>query len=88
MKKRIRLTEGDLHNIIRKCVNEALNETIEMQDFNGQTLDDFEDAYYNGDYERCKQLCDYIDAYGLWGSLKRRLGSDNLEDALDKAYKN
>lgn len=23
MKKRIRLTEGDLHNIIRKCVNEV-----------------------------------------------------------------
>ena len=23
MKKRIRLTEGDLHNIIRRCVNEA-----------------------------------------------------------------
>ena len=26
MKQRIRLTEGDLHRIIRKCVNEALNE--------------------------------------------------------------
>jgi hypothetical protein len=26
MKKRIRLTEGDLHRIIRGCVNEALNE--------------------------------------------------------------
>ena len=26
MKKRIRLTEGDLHRIVRKCVNESLNE--------------------------------------------------------------
>ena len=26
MKQRIRLTEGDLHRIIRGCVNEALNE--------------------------------------------------------------
>lgn len=26
MKQRIRLTEGQLHNIIRKCVNEAVNE--------------------------------------------------------------
>ena len=26
MKKRIRLTEGDLHRIVRKCINEALNE--------------------------------------------------------------
>ena len=26
MKQRIRLTEGDLHRIIRRCVNEALNE--------------------------------------------------------------
>ena len=26
MRQRIRLTEGDLHRIIRKCVNEALNE--------------------------------------------------------------
>ncbi len=26
MKRKIRLTEGDLHRIIRKCINEALNE--------------------------------------------------------------
>ena len=26
MKQKIRLTEGDLHRIIRNCVNEALNE--------------------------------------------------------------
>ena len=86
MKRKIKLTEGDIHRIVRRCVNEALSETIEMTDFNEQTLDEFEDAYYNGDYERCKQLCDYIDAYGLWGSLRRRLGSDTLEDVLDKVY--
>ncbi len=27
MKKRIRLTESQLHNVIRKCVNEELNES-------------------------------------------------------------
>lgn len=26
MKKRIRITESELHNIVKKCVNEALNE--------------------------------------------------------------
>jgi hypothetical protein len=30
MKQKIRLTEGDLHRIINKCVNEALNEGSAM----------------------------------------------------------
>ena len=29
MKQKIRLTEGDLHRIIRKCINEAVNEIMD-----------------------------------------------------------
>lgn len=29
MKQKIRLTESQLHNVIRKCVNEALKKTKE-----------------------------------------------------------
>lgn len=32
MKKRIRLTEGDLHNIIRRCVNEATYYTLSPEE--------------------------------------------------------
>lgn len=80
MKQRIRLTEGEFHRIIKKCVNE----TIEMSDNHNKAFDDFEDAYSNGDYERCKQVCEYIDAYGLWGSLERMFWRENLEDMLDE----
>ena len=29
MKKRIKLTESQLHNVIRRCINEALNSEVE-----------------------------------------------------------
>ena len=32
MKQKIRLTEGDLHRIIRKCINKTLNEDFRSND--------------------------------------------------------
>jgi hypothetical protein len=42
MKKQIRLSENDLHRIIRACVNEALNEIqYNGQSFHGDNADDW-----------------------------------------------
>lgn len=39
MKQRIRLTESQLHNVIRKCINEALND-YEGNDLDYQSISD------------------------------------------------
>ncbi len=56
MKQRIRLTEGDLHRIIRNCVNEALNEiSIDLlQNAQDKANDDYEEHMWcdnDGDEE-------------------------------------
>lgn len=53
MKRRIRLTEGDLHRIIRKCVNEALggiNNGNRMVISYSTDEEDFE-LFNNGQYD-------------------------------------
>ena len=46
MKKRIRLTEGDLHKMVEQCVNEALNEISISQ--KKRNVRDFENAFRKG----------------------------------------
>ena len=69
-KQRIRLSEATLHNIIRKCVNEAVS-TIknpslkkEMQLDNDEEYEEYEDGghYYKNKFVEIKHSKPYIDA--------------------------
>ena len=38
MKQKIRLTEGDFHRIIKRCINESLNNNVSTIIVNGQRI--------------------------------------------------
>lgn len=71
MKKRIRLTEGGLHKIIRKCVNEAL---CEMENFT-YTCDDYRDAGTTANVKYFGEVKQVYNALKRWvqNSSKKRL---------------
>ncbi len=67
MKQKIRLTEGDLHRIIRKCVNEALNElgeygSVNAKDLYGCVIEWGSDPYLIEDMEQAKSMADVINS--------------------------
>ena len=45
MKKRIRLTESDLHRIIKECVNHVLMESTDISDI--ETNDELDEGFGN-----------------------------------------
>jgi hypothetical protein len=68
MKNRVRLTESQLHGIIRRCVNEALNEAGEWKE--GPLYRKIVDGYQNNGQgvERCDFPTTGIRAYNLRSS--------------------
>jgi len=52
MKKKIRLTEGDLHKIVKESVNRILNETIPSKVTSKKDAID----YINGVFDMCEKL--------------------------------
>lgn len=72
MKQRIRLTESQLRKVIRKCVNEALENLDDKQDGwqviaflqnNEEDIEEFQSCYENDDIDAMRAICQNYD-YG------------------------
>lgn len=75
MRQRIRLTESQLHNIIRKCVNEAVNEGQGWTKFKDSTKrlwnGEFDDQLDSiGSEQWNKDVNDYVNGGDVYTSYK------------------
>lgn len=68
MKKVIRLTESDLHRIVRQCINEIGN-TADGQDILGRLS--ARKAYRDKDYDSSNEIYNYA-----WRQNKREIDKD------------
>ena len=81
MKQIIRLTENDLHNIVRKAVDEAMNEvSFRGQSFHGNNAEDWQTLH---DYRMNNPNTDFDFEHKNWIQHKR---DGRNATALDSAY--
>ena len=86
---KIKINRTQLNNIVAESIRKILGEGAwDASDWSfpqsqnkthNDTVEEFINAYSNGDYNKCKSMLDYIDAYRLWKSVEYELGEKWIE---------
>jgi hypothetical protein len=91
MKKVIRLTEGDLHRIVKESVNRILNEMSPEVYLNYQKgrTNQANQARANGDYDtEMKMRSKAAEGGNAWGdAMRKKHGFDSIDDFNQTAQK-
>ncbi len=95
---KITINESRLKEIIAESVYRILNEgswdasnwifpSKSQQQFHNDTIEEFIEAYYNEDYNKCNDLLDYIYDYNLCGPIEYKL-SEKMSDICNDIRQN
>lgn len=91
-KKHIRLTEEDLHRIVKESVNRVLNElsTPTIVNAKNAAMNAYKDEIKHGRYgdKRMRQMSAFNDEYNRRTNNCTQLPSDMTQDEFDNARRN